>query len=55
MQPLIESGHLYIAQLPLYRVGHRNRVHYAYTEEEKDKIIRDIGERASLSRYKGLG
>jgi DNA gyrase subunit B len=55
MQPLIESGHLYIAQPPLYRIGHRNKVIYAYTEEEKDRVIREIGEKASLSRYKGLG
>jgi DNA gyrase subunit B len=55
MQPLIETGHLYIAQPPLYRIGHRNKVHYAYTEDEKDKVIREIGDRATLSRYKGLG
>jgi DNA gyrase subunit B len=55
MQPLIESGHLYIAQPPLYRIGHRNKVRYAYTEDEKDKVIREIGEKAALSRYKGLG
>jgi len=55
MQPLIETGHLYIAQPPLYRIGHRNKVQYAYTEDEKDKVIREIGEKASLSRYKGLG
>jgi len=55
MQTLIESGHLYIAQPPLYRIGHRNKVIYAYTEEEKDRVIREIGEKASLSRYKGLG
>lgn len=55
MQPLIEEGHLYIAQPPLYKIAHRNKVRYAYTEDEKDKVIREIGERASLSRYKGLG
>ena len=55
MQPLIESGHLYIAQPPLYKIGMRNKVRYAYTEDEKDRVIREIGERATLSRYKGLG
>ena len=55
MQPLIEQGHLYIAQPPLYKIGFRNKVQYAYTEDEKDKAIREIGEKASLSRYKGLG
>ena len=55
MQPLIEEGHLYIAQPPLYKIGLRNKVRYAYTEDEKDKVIREIGEKATLSRYKGLG
>jgi len=55
MQPLIEAGHLYIAQPPLYKIGMRNKVRYAYTEDEKDRVIREIGERATLSRYKGLG
>ena len=55
MQPLIDAGHLYIAQPPLYRIGLRNKVRYAYTEDEKDRIIREIGNKASLSRYKGLG
>jgi len=55
MQPLIEEGHLYIAQPPLYRIGLRNKIRYAYTEDEKDRIIREIGDKASLSRYKGLG
>jgi DNA gyrase subunit B len=55
MQPLIESGHLYIAQPPLYRIVHRGKTQYAYTESGKDKILKDLGERGSLSRFKGLG
>ncbi len=55
MQPLIEEGHLYIAQPPLYKIGMRNKVRYAYTEDEKDRVIREIGEKATLSCYKGLG
>jgi DNA gyrase subunit B len=58
MQRLIEEGHLYIAQPPLYRVAHRNRARYAYTEGEKDKIIKEFGvgaEKVNLQRYKGLG
>ena len=55
MSALIEDGHLYIAQPPLYRVGYRNQIKYVYTEKEKEKVIKDIGEKASLQRYKGLG
>jgi DNA gyrase subunit B len=56
MQPLIEEGHLYIAQPPLYRIAHRNQVNYAYTESEKDRMLKEMGNgKVSLSRYKGLG
>jgi DNA gyrase subunit B len=58
MQPLIESGHLYIAQPPLYRVAHRNQVHYAYTEADRERLFKELGltmEKANLQRYKGLG
>lgn len=58
MQDLIDQGHLYIAQPPLYRISHKNSVKYAYTETEKDLILKEMGssaEKASLSRYKGLG
>ena len=58
MPSLIESGHLYIAQPPLYRIGYRNRIKYAYTENEKDEILKEMNaaeSRVSLSRYKGLG
>jgi len=55
MPQLIEDGHLYIAQPPLYRVAYRNQIKYVYTEKEKEKVIKDIGEKASLQRYKGLG
>jgi DNA gyrase subunit B len=56
MTPLIESGHLYIAQPPLYRIASRRNVHYAYTEAERERILKRInGGGASLQRYKGLG
>ena len=55
MPQLIEDGHLYIAQPPLYRVAYKNQIKYAYTEKEKDKIVKEVGEKASLQRYKGLG
>jgi DNA gyrase subunit B len=55
MPQLIEDGHLYIAQPPLYRISYKNQVKYAYTEKEKDKIVKEVGEKANLQRYKGLG
>ncbi len=58
MAQLIEEGHLYIAQPPLYRLAYKNQVHYAYNDAEKDKLLKSLGvsqDKASLSRYKGLG
>ena len=58
MQSLIEEGHLYIAQPPLYRVAHKEKVRYAYSDAEKDKLLVEMGavaEKAVISRYKGLG
>jgi DNA gyrase subunit B len=56
MQPLVEAGHLYIAQPPLYRVEHKKQVHYVYSDEEKDALIKKLnGANAAVQRYKGLG
>jgi DNA gyrase subunit B len=56
MQPLIEEGHLFIAQPPLYRVAAGKKVEYAYTEAEKDTLLKELdGKKAALQRYKGLG
>jgi len=53
---LIEDGHLYIAQPPLYRVAYKNQIKYAYTEKEREELVKALGgERANLQRYKGLG
>jgi len=58
MQPLIDSGHLYIAQPPLYLIAHGKEKDYVYTEAEREALIKKIisnGGRYSLQRYKGLG
>jgi len=56
MQPLIEAGHLYIAQPPLYRIYSGREEHYAYSEEERREILKDMrGRNVSSQMYKGLG
>ena len=57
MPELIERGHLYIAQPPLYLVRKAKDQRYAYTEAEKDRIVADMGggNSINLQRYKGLG
>jgi len=58
MQSLLDEGHLYIAQPPLYRLAHRNQVRYLYSDAEKDQVLKELGveaEKANLQRYKGLG
>jgi DNA gyrase subunit B len=58
MPTLIDDGHLYIAQPPLYRLAYKNQVHYAYNDADKDKLLKSLGvspDKISMSRYKGLG
>ncbi len=58
MQPLIDEGHLFIAQPPLYRIAYKKQVHYAYTEQDRERLFKELGvnsEKIRLSRYKGLG
>jgi DNA gyrase subunit B len=54
MKPLIESGCLYIAQPPLYRVKKGNKVYYVYSDKELKKLLEKIG-KAEVQRFKGLG
>jgi DNA gyrase subunit B len=56
MPQLIQNGHVYLAQPPLFRVAKAKKESYAYTEEERDKLVKDFGEEGvSTQRYKGLG
>ena len=55
MKPLIEEGHIYIAQPPLYRLTKgKNNHRYAFSDKERDAIIAELGS-CDIQRYKGLG
>ncbi|MGB2697973.1 MAG: DNA topoisomerase (ATP-hydrolyzing) subunit B [Candidatus Zixiibacteriota bacterium] len=56
MRELIEQEKIYIAQPPLYRIKKGSSEYYAYSDEERDKILKNIGrDGISIQRYKGLG
>ena len=55
MRPLIENGNIYIAQPPLYRLTKGKTHYYAYSDQERDKIIQELGGNLDIQRYKGLG
>ena len=55
MRELIEKGHVYLANPPLYLVKKGNKKAYAWTDEERDKLLKEFGQGAHVQRYKGLG
>ena len=55
MRPLIENGHVYIAQPPLFKIQKGQKVKYAYNEVEMANMSQELGQGAKVSRYKGLG
>ncbi|MGT2771229.1 DNA topoisomerase IV subunit B [Streptococcus marimammalium] len=59
MRPLIESGHVYIALPPLYKMsigkGKNEKIDYAWTDSELEELRKEYGKNATLQRYKGLG
>ena len=57
MRPLIEQGHVYAAQPPLYKVTYQKQERYCYSDAELDKIMTEIGrdKKPEVQRYKGLG
>lgn len=55
MKPVVEQGHIYIAQPPLYRITKNKKHFYAFSDEERDKIIAELGGCNEIQRYKGLG
>jgi len=59
MRPLIANGHLYMAMPPLYKVYRHTKngdiVKYAYSDEDLDKVKKEVGKGCLMQRYKGLG
>ncbi|NLL63001.1 MAG: DNA topoisomerase (ATP-hydrolyzing) subunit B [Ruminococcaceae bacterium] len=55
MRPLLEEGHVYIAQPPLYKVSKGKKFEYAFSDEERDEKIELLGGNCDIQRYKGLG
>ncbi len=57
MPELIKQGYVYLAQPPLYKLEKNKKVWYAYTDDELDAILKEVGRDGnnSIQRYKGLG
>lgn len=53
-KPIMEAGYIYIAQPPLYKIQSGKAISYAYTEEQKEKMVKGMTN-VNLQRYKGLG
>jgi topoisomerase IV subunit B len=52
---LIKNGHMYILQTPLFRVRDKKKTIYCYSDAEKDKAVRQLGNNPEITRFKGLG
>nr|WP_311516403.1 DNA topoisomerase (ATP-hydrolyzing) subunit B [uncultured Anaerococcus sp.] len=56
MKPLIDEGHVYVAQPPLYKISHGRNERYVYTDAERDKVLKELDvDNYKINRYKGLG
>jgi DNA gyrase subunit B len=54
-RPLVEQGYVYIAQPPLYKVEKGKRVEYCYNEHKLEAVVAELGDKAIIQRFKGLG
>lgn len=55
MKPLVEGGYIYLAQPPLFKVTKGKKNAYAFSDEERDSLIQEMGGQCDVQRYKGLG
>ena len=55
MKPLVENGHIYAAVPPLYKVSRGKAERYAFSDEEKEMYVEELGGNVRVERYKGLG
>ena len=55
MRPLVEEGHVYLAQPPLFRITKGKRHYYAFSDPQRDQIMAELGSGYEIQRYKGLG
>ena len=56
-KPLVEQGYIYAAKPPLFKIDYNKKIHYVYSDEERDEYLATLPEpsRARINRYKGLG
>jgi len=52
---LVRNGHVYILETPLFRVRNKQKTIYCYDEEEKQKAVKELGNKPEITRFKGLG
>ena len=55
MKPLVEEGHIYLAQPPLFRVSKGKNHYYAFSDKRQDKLMAELASGYEIQRYKGLG
>lgn len=58
MRELVENGHVYIAMPPLYKIANGKNIHYAYNDEDRDRVVAGMNgntDKVNIQRYKGLG
>jgi DNA gyrase subunit B/topoisomerase-4 subunit B len=54
-EPLVHDGHLFVLETPLFRVRNKERTIYCYSEAERDDMVKELGGKPEITRFKGLG